>query len=109
MARRATRSLSADSRTASAHHVDEEVTCEPRASQAGENQQAESGDIQETSQDEADVGEVQVMMAETVPEMSCSAGSETVCSDQNRFGTLAQTFEWFDENHTAQDAHPHEQ
>ena len=58
---------------------------------AHQTQQVESGDIPEASQDEADVGEVWVVMARTVPETSCSAGSETACSDGDRVRTFAQT------------------
>ena len=57
----------------------------------------------ETSQDEADVGEVQAVMAETVPDTSCSAGSETACRDEIQVRTFAQNFEWFYEDHSAQE------
>ena len=62
---------------------------------AGGTQLVESGNIPEASQDEAEVGEVWVMMADTAPETSCSAGSETACRDENRFGaffTCSDTF-----------------
>ena len=70
---------------------------------AGETQRVQSGNIPEPSQDEADVRDVWVMMANTVPETSCSAGSETVCSDENRVGAFAQTLECSDDNHSAQE------
>ena len=60
---------------------------------AEDTQLVESGDIQEASQDEADVGKVWVMMADTVPETSCPAGSETACSDENRVEAFPHTLE----------------
>ena len=43
------------------------------------------------------------MMANTVPRTDCSAGRETVYSDENRVLTFTQTLECFDENHLAQE------
>ena len=38
------------------------------------------------------------MMADTVPETSCSAGSETACIDWKRVGTFATTSESIENN-----------
>ena len=103
VANRATRTLSAEFTDSKGS------TCVRRGHQrgacksAGQTQRVEGGDIPEASQDETDVGEVWAMMAETEPETSCSAGSETSCSDGNRVRTFATTLEYFDENHPAQE------
>ena len=43
------------------------------------------------------------MMADSVPETSCSARNETAYNDEHRAGTFAETLECSDDNHPVQE------